>query len=127
MSKSDSEKEAEVIEVEQKWVKAHLELDVATLEDMLAEDFIKIQSDGSLAGKSETIDSYRSNERFWDKAVSDQYQLKIIGDVAILIGRWQGRGKNNGEHFDYQARFMTIYVKCDGKWQILAEQSTSFK
>lgn len=41
-----------------------------------------------------------------------------------MIGRRTARGMNNGEWFDYAARFMSVYVKREGQWRMVAEQST---
>jgi ketosteroid isomerase-like protein len=114
----------EVIEAERRWVQAHRDLDIVTLESMLAEEYVQIRPDGSLVGKTAVLESYRSGNRRWDQADSDQYRVSLFGDVAILVGRWVGRGVNEGEPFDYTARFMTVYVKRDAKWLLVAEQST---
>jgi ketosteroid isomerase-like protein len=50
--------------------------------------------------------------------------VTVLGNAAILVGRWIGRGENDGEAFDYAARFMAIYAKRDGTWLLIADQST---
>jgi ketosteroid isomerase-like protein len=114
----------EVIEVERRWVQAHRELDLDAIEEILADDYLQIRADGSVFGKKEALQSYRSGNRRWDYAESDQYQVGLHGDVAILIGRWRGQGKNAGERFDYTARFLAVYVKQEGVWRLIADQST---
>jgi ketosteroid isomerase-like protein len=42
----------------------------------------------------------------------------------VLHGRWRARGVNAGQRFDYTARFLSVYVKRDGRWQMVAAQST---
>jgi ketosteroid isomerase-like protein len=123
MSSRQAEVES-VIEAERDWVQAHRDLDLKTLERLMADDYIKIGADGSVIGKAEVLDDYQYSERHWAYAESDQYQIRILGDVAVLVGRWKARGENNGEAFDYTARFMSVYMKQDGVWQIVAEQST---
>ncbi len=114
----------EVIEAERRWVQAHRDLDLDVLEDMMDEDYVQIRTDGSVIGKQEALESYRSGNRHWDHADSDQYRITVIGNAAILVGRWIGRGENDGEPFDYSARFMAIYAKKDGTWLLVADQST---
>ena len=114
----------EVIKVEQRWVQAHLDLNMDVIIDILAEDYRQIQSDGSVITKDDLVASYQSGKRRWEYAHSDQYQVSIYGDVAILIGRWKGRGVNDGQVFDYSARFLAIYVQRDGDWKLVADQST---
>jgi ketosteroid isomerase-like protein len=124
MQKRDTALIDEVIETERRWVQAHRDLDIVALENLLAEDYVQIRPDGSVVGKLAVLESYRSGNRRWDQADSDQYRVSVLGDVANLIGRWVGRGENEGEPFDYTARFLTIYVKRDGRWQLAADQST---
>ena len=116
----------EVLQVEQAWVEAHRHLDVATLERLMADDYFVIRSDGSVAGKEEDLASYRAGDRHWDYAEGDQYDVRIYGHSVVLTGRWRARGVNAGQPFDYTARFLSVYVKRDGRWQMVAAQSTPF-
>ena len=124
MTRSDDQREEEVLAAERRWVQAHRDLDLDALDEMLAEDYLQIRPDGSVIGKQAAMQSYRSGNRRWDHAESDQHQVSVRGEVAILIGRWIGKGENDGERFDYTARFMAIYVKRDGNWLLAADQST---
>ena len=124
MSKRNASAVDEVIEAERRWVQAHRELDLVSIESMLSEDYVQIRADGSVIGKLEAIESYRSGKRRWDHVDSDQYRVSVHGDVAILVGRWIGRGEDKGARFDYTARFMAVYAKRDGIWQLVADQST---
>lgn len=124
MSEPDSVETVEIIEAERRWVQAHRDLDLEVLESMLAEDYLQIRSDGSVVGRQEVLDSYKSGKRYWEIAESDEYKINVLGNSAILIGRWRGKGENDGESFDYTARFMSVYVKRSGKWLIAADQST---
>jgi ketosteroid isomerase-like protein len=124
MSKSDNRPEDEVIEVERRWVQAHSDLDLDAIQEILAEDYLQIRADGTVIGKAEALQSYQSGKRRWDNADSDEYSVAVYGEVAILVGRWRGQGENEGQHFDYSARFMAVYVRRNGAWQLVADQST---
>lgn len=125
MSISEDQTIEEVISAERRWVQAHRDLDIDVLEHILDEDYVKIRPDGSVIGKQEALESYRSGNKRWDHADSDQYRVTVLGNAAILVGRWIGRGENDGKHFDYTARFMAIYANRDGKWLLIADQSTA--
>ena len=114
----------EVIAAERRWVQAHRDLDLDALENLLEDDYVQIRPDGSVIGKREALESYRSGKRRWDHAESDQYHVIMLGNSAVLVGRWIGRGENEGEPFDYTARFMAIYSKRDETWRLVADQST---
>ncbi len=51
----DEEAIREVIAVEREWVQALLDLDLATIARILADDYTQIQSDGSVTGKAEAL------------------------------------------------------------------------
>lgn len=115
----------ELLAIEREWTAAHRNGDFDTLERRMADDFVKILPDGSLAGKAEVLASLRGEHRWWDFAAGDEYDVRILGDTAVVIGRWRARGSNNGQPFDYAARFLSVYVRRDGRWLMLTEQSTA--
>src|SRR5262245_64519398 len=104
----------EVLTVERAWTEAHLHGDVQTLEEIMAFDYVKIESDGSLSDKNSTLASYQPDRRVWEVAHGDEYDVRVYGDTALVIGRWTGRGTNNGQPFDYAARFFSAYVLRHG-------------
>ena len=114
----------EVIQAEREWVEAHRRLDIAALDRLMADEYKHIRADGTVVGKEEDLASYQTGDRYWDFAESDEYDIQLYGQTAVLIGRWRARGANAGERFDYAARFISVYVKRDGRWQMVAAQST---
>ena len=109
---------SDLLETERKWAAAHLNMDLEMLEAILGDQYRQIQSDGTVIGKEELLASYRSGNRRWETAKSDQYEIRLIGDNALVIGRWRGAGENNGKRFDYTARFLAVYLFENGKWKI---------
>jgi ketosteroid isomerase-like protein len=116
-----------VMRAERAWTDAHVNGDVETLARLMADDYLKIESDGSVSDRAATLAKYTPATRAWEKAIGDEYIVRVYGDTAIVIGRWTARGMNNGERFDYAARFLSVYVKRDGEWKMVAEQSTQIR
>ena len=114
----------DILQVEQNWTNAFLKSDLKTLELIMDESYKQIQSDGSVLGKTEVLKTFDTGERHWEYAKSDQHQVDIYGETAVLIGRWQAKGRNHGEAFNYQARFVAVYVKRADGWKIVSDQST---
>lgn len=115
---------AEVLAVEQRWTDAHLHSDVATIACLMASDYAKIEADGAVRGRDEVLATFEPGQRVWELAAGDDYDVRVYGNTAVVIGRWTARGVNHGHRFDYRARFLSVYVRRDGAWQIVAEQST---
>src|SRR5215212_452361 len=114
----------EVLQVEQAWTAAFLHLDLATIEQLMADDYTIIQPGGRVWDKAETLASLRSEQRHWEAAASNELSVRLYGDTAVVIGRWTAKGVNHGQPFDYQARYTSVWVKRAGRWQIVADQST---
>ena len=115
--------EAEITAVEHAWAGAHRDLDLETLENILSDHYRQVQADGSVIGKQELLASYRSGLRKWEIAESDQHEIRILGDTALLIGRWKGKGENQGKKFDYSARFLAVYQLEAGQWKLVSDLS----
>ncbi len=113
-----------ILQAEQAWTAAFLQLDLAAIEQLMAEDYTIIQPGGAVWDKAKTLASLRSEQRHWDAAGSDELSVRLYGDTAIVIGRWTAKGVNHGQAFDYQARYQAVWVKRAGRWQIVADQST---
>lgn len=115
---------AEVLATEADWTRAHLELDLETIARIMGPDYAQITPSGAVIGRAQALASYRSGERKWESAASDQLDVRLHGDTAVVIGRWRARGVNHGVRFDYTARFGCVYVRRQGVWQIVFDQST---
>lgn len=111
----------EVLRAEREWLSAHLRLDVPALERLMAPDYVQVDGGGRLVGKEEVLASFRSGERSWAEAHSDEHRVRIYGGVAVVVGRWRARGTNAGRPFDYAARYVAVWVRCDGQWRMVSD------
>ena len=116
-----------VLAAERAWTNAHLHSDVETIKHLMADDFLKIESDGSVSDREKTLASYTPETRYWEKAEGDEYIVRVYGETAIVVGRWSARGMNKGTRFDYAARFLSVYVKRAGEWKIATDQTTEIR
>ena len=116
--------ESQVLAVERCWAQAHRDLDLAAIEAILAEGYRKITPDGSVIDKRQALTLYEARESGWEVAESDQLEIHVHGTTALVIGRWTGRGDNLGERFDYQARFVSVYILEGAEWKLAFDQST---
>jgi len=113
-----------VIQAEQALAAAHLTLDLATIDQLLHPNYVIVQPGGVHENKAQTLASFTTGERHWDLAESDEMVVRLYGNTAIVTGRWRGRGRNGAVHFDYQARFLSTWVREDGEWRNVAYMAT---
>lgn len=113
-----------LIAAEQQLAAAHVTLDLDQIAQLLHDDYVIIQPGGRTESKEDVLTSYRSGNRRWDRACSDQLDVRLYGDTAVVVGRWTAAGQHGAEHFDYSARFLAVWVYADDRWQNVASQST---
>jgi ketosteroid isomerase-like protein len=114
----------QVLRGEREWLLAHLQLDVDALDRLMAPDYSQIDDRGRGVGKEQALASFRSGERGWEEAHSDEHDVRIYGDTAVVVGRWQARGANAEQPFDYAARYVSVWVEHDGEWRMVSDQAT---
>jgi len=109
---------------EEQLAAAHVRMDVDLIDELLHPDYIIIQPGGIVESKAQVLDSYRSGTRLWELAQSDQMEIRLYGELAVVVGRWQAKGRNGDIDFDYAARFLSVWVRQAGRWMNLTSQST---
>jgi ketosteroid isomerase-like protein len=119
-----NEAQQAIIEAEEHLAAASLNLDLSVFEQLLHPDYVIVQPGGIVENKAETMASLASDTRHWQVARSDEMEVRVYGDTAVVIGRWTGKGQNGDEPFDYQARFLSVWVKENRQWCNVAFQST---
>ena len=92
-----------------------------------SEAFEQVTDEGKVVRKAEVIASFESSARHWDEAQSDELQVRVYGEAAVVTGRWQARGVNAGQVFDYAARYVSMWVWRDSRWQMVSDQSTEIR
>lgn len=111
-------------QVERALAEAHLGPDLDIIDQLLHKDYVIIQPGGGAETKAETLAFFRNGTRHWDKASVDQLDIRLFGDTAVVTGRWNATGRNGEASFDYRARFLSVWVKQQDRWQNVAYQAT---
>jgi len=93
----------------------------AALEQLLADDFSYTHSTGVMSNKAQEIADTMSSQ--WTSSKTDDMKVRVFGDVAIVTGRQTLEGTSKG-YVSGPRRFTDIFVKRNGKWLIVAGQST---
>jgi hypothetical protein len=112
-----------VASAENRLAAAHLTLDLAVIDALLHDDYVIVQPGGRIETKADVLASYASGARHWDRAQVSQLDVKIYGSVARVVGVWTASGSNAGVRFDYQARFISIWIREAGGWRNLSYSS----
>src|ERR1043165_4318853 len=109
-----------VLEVEREYIEANLQSDVATLDDILSDDFA-IRTRWEIITKEDRL-AQLSNPNFAFEAIkTDNLEVEVNGDSAIVTGEAYTQTLQFGlEKTSPLYRFVREFEKRDGRWQIVS-------
>lgn len=114
--KSDA---AAVRTMESKWVDAYKQRQIATVASLLADDYVITQEDGSVYGKVGFI-SYNAGALRVDVAEASDLKIHMHDNIAVVTGAYHEKGVQGGKSYDYHDRLTDVWMKINGKWQLIA-------
>lgn len=91
----------------------------------LAEDFVRTSSDGSLETKKDVLADLRSGKDKILDVMPEELAIHAYGDTAILTGHLSVVARRNGRVNTAFSRITEVFVKRDGRWFLVATQSTA--
>jgi ketosteroid isomerase-like protein len=98
--------------------------DAAWFERMLMDDFTGVDGrTGKATTKAQDIAGIKKTTT--DSANLSGVEVRIQGDTAVVTGLTHNKGKDDkGAAFDRKTRFTDVWVKRDGKWQVLSSHGS---
>jgi hypothetical protein len=123
---SSNSAEQELISLDKEWGEAGLRGDTAVIERILADDFIGNSPTG-VATKAQNIAEAKTNAPNITNAtyVADEYTVRFLDpNTAVMTHHAVEKGLNKGKEYNDQHRSIHVWVKRDGRWQVVASQAT---
>ena len=116
-----------LIKMENQWAQASKAGNAEALAPLLSEDFVALDSDGSLRGKAEVL--ARVKKAKWTTNEISDMKVTVHGDSAIVTGSWVGKGTDGaGKAVDAKERWADTWVKAaGGKWQCVVSASAPIR
>jgi ketosteroid isomerase-like protein len=125
MVQTAADVEREVLQADAGRIKALLENDFAALEQLLSDDLTYVHSNGMLDTKESYIGSLRAgNSRYLTMDMSE-VAVRALGDTALINAKFNARVQVRDHEVNPRARVLIVYAKRDGRWQMIAWESTS--
>ena len=103
---------------------AQVKSDRAALERLLAPDYVLQNSSGQVQDKKSFIaDQAAPGYRLEPFTVEEPVE-RVMGDVALLGGVATLTGTSEGQPYKVRLRFMDVWQKRGGRWQVVFTQAT---
>jgi ketosteroid isomerase-like protein len=106
------------------WDKAIVRKDRAAIVANMADDFRSIDGAGTVETRPVFVDGLMDPKLTIDPYTVEDFDVRLFGDVALLSGRTKMTGRFDGKPFTSHYRYIDIYAKRNGRWQIVSVQIT---
>ncbi len=109
--------EDELIRLAHDWDRAMIENDAEAIGRFMAEDWTIVGSDGNVGGKANFLALVKSGALTHDVMTSEDIDVRVYGDTAVVTARGVSAGKYQGQAFREVERASSVFVKQDGQWR----------
>ncbi len=118
--------EATIIKLNDKITEASLKGDVATLQELYADDYVSISAvTGAATTKADLINNLKSGKLKFDSIIPSDVKVQLYGPTTALVtARAEVKGKLGDHDMSGSYRSSRLFVKRGGKWQVVFFQST---
>ncbi len=116
--------ESEIKSAEALRFQALTEADVPALEKYLSDDLVYTHATGWRQTKAEFLASIRSGEIQYHSFTSADVKVRVYGSTALVTGHASVKARVKGEELVVELVYLEAFVKQDGRWQLVAWQST---
>jgi ketosteroid isomerase-like protein len=118
---------AVLLYLERDWNDAEMKRDAAWFERTLTDNYTGVDGrTGNPTTKAEDIAGIKKTTV--DSASLSGVEVRLQGDTAVVTGLTHNKGKDDkGAAFDRKIRFTDVWVKRDGKWQVLSSHGSDIK
>jgi ketosteroid isomerase-like protein len=109
---------------ENRWSAAIAKHDTATIESMVAADFIGVNPRGKVQNRRAMLAELKSDKDTYTSTKAEKLDVHTYGTgVAVVVGmsNQKGTGKD-GKAFDRTYRFTDTWMDRGGNWQCIASQ-----
>ncbi|HSU26630.1 MAG TPA: nuclear transport factor 2 family protein, partial [Pyrinomonadaceae bacterium] len=124
-----SKTEAELMQLERDIGDANVRRDKAFFERIEADEFVFTDSGGGITTKAEDVASLDKPAGEF-KLVSylvDEMKVHVYGKTAVVTGRTTTTLRGKDREVVNHSRFTDVFVKRDGRWQIVAGHSSRIR
>ena len=119
-----TEEERELRRADREWNEAYPRRDVAALGRVIADDWLCIDSAGSVIDKEQLLERVASGAQVLDTHLFDETSVRLFGGAAVVTGRLTASGHDREGGFSFRQRYTRVYARRGGRWQAVATQVT---
>ena len=98
--------------------------DVATMDRILADDFVLVTGNGRVYTKADLLKEADEKNVIYERQEDYNRTVRVWGDTAVVTALLWAKGADRGEPFDYNVWFSDTYVRSSAGWRYVLGQSS---
>lgn len=115
-----SDAASKILALENKWNEAYKDGDVATLNSLLADDFIITVEEGATFSKAGYIAHLGDPDNKVLVSEMSDVKVRLHGETAVVTGAYHEKGISNGKPYEFRDRFTDVWMMTGSRWQVIA-------
>ena len=101
-------------------IRAQITADTLALRRIYADDFLGIGPTGVVRNKAEVIADFTTHALTYQSITTAELRVRVYGNTAVETGRSTMVGQDRGKDVPRENRFTRVWVRTDGRWQLVA-------
>ena len=115
--------EQAVARAEQEWTDAIARKDLATIERVVADDYVGIVANGQQLTKADHLNEVRNRIYDVDSVALDHVHVRLLGDVALVTYGQTEKSRYRGQDISGRSLYTDVFAKRHGSWQVVASHA----
>ena len=111
---------AAIRKLDEERIQAQIHADAAALERIYADDFIGIGPSGTVRTKPQVLVDFTSHDLKFQSITTDDVRIRVYGNTVVETGRSTMVGQDKGRVVPRDNRFTRVWVRRQGRWQLVA-------
>ncbi|HEU5247965.1 MAG TPA: nuclear transport factor 2 family protein [Candidatus Udaeobacter sp.] len=97
----------------------------ATMDRLLADDFVLVTGLGKIYTKADLLEEARSKRLVYEHQEDSKQKVRVWGDTAVITALLWAKGTESGKPFDYKVWFSDTYVRMPNGWRYVFGQAST--
>ncbi len=119
--------DGKILALENAWNQAQLRHDANAVNQLLSENFVYTDYDGSVMNKAQFLADLKDPSYEATMIANEDMKVYSYKDAAIVTGIYHTKGKNKSTPFEHWGRFTDTWIFADGTWFCVASHTTLLK
>jgi ketosteroid isomerase-like protein len=109
------------------WADATMHANAAALNQLLADDLTYTHTGGNTQTKAEFIASVTHGQIQYEAIAFEEQNARVYENTIVTTSRLRVRLKVDGGEVNLHPCFLHVWVKNNGRWQLVAHQATKIE